>query len=182
MNSFANQPQQDGSAVPDGSEKPSTRIALRFASHPAMGVITIVHPATGISVDLCLSPAVGLTERYPKHLNFIAMLTRGTKITEQEAHDAVGYAVDTVGTESLPIPVPKEGEAVVLPVAIRPGPELSVGEKLAGVHCLGAVICVPVTEECYQQNVTLLKLQSMALAAVTQLHSAESAAAGQAVH
>lgn len=158
------------------------RIELRFASHPAMGVLTIVHPATGISVDLCLSPAVGLTERYPKHLNFIAMLTRGTKITEQEAHDAVGYAVDTVGTESLPIPVPKDGEAVVLPVAVRPGPELSVGEKLAGVHCLGAIICVPVSEECYQQNVTLLSLQSMALAAVTQLHSAESAPAGQPVH
>ena len=177
MNSFS-----DRSAVPDGSEKPSTRIALHFASHPAMGVLTLVHPATGISVDLCLSPTIGLTERYPKHLNFIAMLTRGTKITEQEAHDAVGFAVDTVGTESLPIPEPEDGGPVVLPVAIRPGPELSVGEKLAGVHCLGAIICVPVTEECYQQNVTLLHLQGMALAAVTQLHSTEAAPAGQPVH
>lgn len=182
MNSFAHQPQQDGSVVPDGSEKPSTRIALHFASHPAMGVLTLVHPATGISVDLCLSPAIGLTERYPKHLNFIAMLTRGTKITEQEAHDAVDYAVDTVGIKSLPIPEPKDGEAVEILVSIRPGPELTVGEKLAGVHCLGAVICIPVTEECYQQNLTLLSLQTTALAAIIQLHSAELAPAGQPVH
>lgn len=146
-------------------------IVVQFGAHSGMGVIAIQHPETSILVDMCLTPAIGLVPELNQHLNFITILSckPGKKITEDAAMQAINYAASIIGFDSLPLDVPEDATSAVFPIALRAGPEMTEEDKLVGFQTLSAILCIPVTEECYQQNVSLIRAQARTLALIEQV-------------
>lgn len=146
---------------PEQRSKPITMelVETRFSAIPGQPSIVFFEAATDTIVNICPVPQVGLVMEQLNTLNYVCIAHRvGADFTKESAANYIERAANLIDFDSI---VPTEASELTFQVALDPE-----ANKTDNCTAYRAILCVPVSEEVFQQNLSLAMLAGKAAARI----------------
>lgn len=144
------------------SEKPGSQMEMveaRFSAIPGQPSIICFEAATDTVVSICPVPQVGLVMQQLNTLNYVCVAHRvGGEFTKEQAAEYIERAANLIDFDAL---VEEDTNELTFQVALDPDASTADGATV-----YRAILCVPVSEERFKQNLTLAMLAGKAAARI----------------
>lgn len=160
--------------LPDFYTPPELRsqlemVELRYAAIPGQPSIVYWDSSNDTVVSICPTPQVGLVAVMPDTLNFVAIAHRpGTEFSKEDAAEYMEKAANKIDLAQL---ADIETDTVEYKLALDATP--ATNATGTGYR---AIMCVPVPNEIFMQNLNLAMLQGQAAAKIAAAMKLDSTA------